>query len=777
MGASIIRATMTAMEKSGRDAGAFTITLCAAAMIASQVGGKATRDAFFLSNYAVTALPGMLVAAAVASLAVIFLVSRAMTALGPARLVPASFVGSALLLMGEWALAVRAPRIAAVVFYLHMAAFGAVLISAFWSTVNELFDPRTAKRRVSQIAAGGALGGLLGGLLAERVGASAATTVMLPLIAVLQLFCAGALAWAVRGSRDPAPARDRAAARGGDATADARRGGARSEIRILEGIPYLRDLAALVLIGAVSAALLDYVFKSRAAAAYGPGGELMRFFAAFHTGVGLLTFLLQAGVSRVALERLGLARTAATLPLAVSVGGVGALALPGLASAVAARGSEAILHGSLFRSSYELLFTPLPDRERRATKTIVDAGFERLGDVAGGGVVALLLLLGPANARPAMMSLAVALAIASLFVARRLHAGYVRALERSLRTQAVALDLTEVSDRTTRTAVLHTMVDLDRTQILRGIEAVESAQGAPAAPDVGARARDLDDPLVARIADLRSADARRVREALARGRAADPLVAAHVVPLLARDDVAREAADALREVAPRITGLLIDRLLDPKEDAVVRRRLPGVIAAARSQRAVDGLFEALADARFEVRFRCGRALARLRGLDSGLAFDEARVLTAVQREIAVGRKVWESQRAADPIEDRGEASFVDDFLRDRASRSLEHVCTLLALTLAEEPLRIAFRGLQTTDRNLRGTALEYLESVLPPAVKEGLWPYLDDHRERGARVPAERPRDAVLDDLLRSSESIQINLAELRRKMNAGDAPPAGPAA
>ncbi len=771
MGASIIRATMRAMEKSSRAAGAFTITLCAAAMIASQVGGKATRDAFFLSNYAVTALPGMLVAAAVASIAVVLLASRAMIALGPARLVPASFVGSAVLLMGEWALAVRAPRIAAVVFYLHMAAFGAVLISAFWSTVNELFDPRTAKRRVSQIAAGGALGGLLGGLLAERVGASMATTVMLPLIAILQLFCAGALAWAVRGSRDRAPAR------GGGASIEASRRGPRSEIRILGGIPYLRDLASLVLVGTVSAALLDYVFKSQAAAAYSPGGELMRFFAAFHTGVGLLAFLMQTGVSRFALERLGLARTAATLPLAVGLGGVGALAVPGLASAVVARGGEAVLHGSLYRSSYELLFTPLPDDERRATKTIVDAGFERLGDVAGGAVVALLLLLGPGSARPAMMSLAVALAIAGLFVARRLHAGYVRALERSLRTQAVALDLTEVSDRTTRMTLMQTMVDLDRTQILRGIAAVESAAAAPPSPDTAARARDLDDPLVARIADLRSGDARRVREALTRSRPADPLVAAHVVPLLARDDVARDAAAALREVAPRITGLLVDRLLDPKEDPVVRRRLPGVLSASRSQRAVDGLFEALADGRFEVRFRCGRALARLRGLDSGLVFDAGRVLAAVEREIAVGRNVWESQRAPDPIEDRGEPSFVDDFLRDRASRSLEHVCTLLALTLAEEPLRIAFRGLQTTDRNLRGTALEYLESVLPPAVKEGLWPYLDDHRDRRARAPAERPREAVLDELLRSSESIQINLAELRRKMNPGDAPPAGPAA
>ena len=38
--------------------------ISAGAMIAFQVGGKATRDALFLSNFPVTALPGVLIASA-----------------------------------------------------------------------------------------------------------------------------------------------------------------------------------------------------------------------------------------------------------------------------------------------------------------------------------------------------------------------------------------------------------------------------------------------------------------------------------------------------------------------------------------------------------------------------------------------------------------------------------------------------------------------------------------------------------------------------------------
>jgi hypothetical protein len=46
--------------------------------------------------------------------------------------------------------------------------------------------------------------------------------------------------------------------------------------------------------------------------------------------------------------------------------------------------------------------------------------------------------------------------------------------------------------------------------------------------------------------------------------------------------------------------------------------------------------------------------------------------------------------------------------------------------LPAEPLRVAFRGLHSDDQRLRGTALEYLESVLPRDVRDRLWQFLDN---------------------------------------------------
>ena len=107
-------------------------------------------------------------------------------------------------------------------------------------------------------------------------------------------------------------------------------------------------------------------------------------------------------------------------------------------------------------------------------------------------------------------------------------------------------------------------------------------------------------------------------------------------------------------------------------------------------------------------------------------------------------------------------------LRERASRSLEHVFTLLSLAFPRKPLVLAFRGLHTSDDQLRGTALEYLEGVLPTNVRNALWPFLEDRRPAAAAKQQARPREKVLDELLLSNRSIQMNLEEVRRRMKAG---------
>ena len=269
------------------------------------------------------------------------------------------------------------------------------------------------------------------------------------------------------------------------------------------------------------------------------------------------------------------------------------------------------------------------------------------------------------------------------------------------------------------------------------------------------------EPGIKEIMALRSGDRDRALAVLRREEELTSALLPHVIPLLAWDVVAGDAIRALQKVAPKHIGFLSDALLDPSEDFAVRRRIPRVMAVCDSQRAADSLVLGLADVRFEVRLQCGRALASMVAKHPNIRIAEAVVFDVVQKEVAVGRPVWEGRRLLDRLEESEAGTVADEFIRSRASQSLAHVFTMLSLALPPEPLRIAVRGLHAGDEHLRGTALEYLESILPPKIREPLWPFLEDHRPAGR---TQRPREEILADLVRSHQSIRLNLEELKRR-------------
>lgn len=730
---------------------------CAAAVTAQFVVGKAVRDALFLEQVGIGALPMMIVATAVVSIALVGLSSRILRVVPSETFVPLTFVVSAVLLIVEWALAYAAPRVAAPLVYLHISGLGPMLGSGFWLIATENFDPRTAKLRFGQIAGMGTLGGLVGGLGAERLATVADVPTALPVLALLNLICA----WQVRQlARSAEPGLRPRPVEIAEELAPAP---TRSGLEVLARAPYLRSLAALVTLGTMAAAMADYVFKVQAAATFPQGDELLRFFAIFYAAVGVVTFLVQTVCSRLALERLGLAVTTGTPSLALLAGGIGAWFVPGLESAMAARGGEAVFRASLFRAGYELFFTPIPSAEKRAAKSVIDVGFDRLGDALGGGAIRLVLML-PVAPYPAILVLAITCSAAALVAASRLSRGYVDTLERSLRHRAVELELSDVHDLTTRTTMMRSLTAIRKLRRSHGTgaDALPDSEGGPAPAGAPTASVNLDAETL-RILALRSRDADRVRRALESDGELPPALVPHVIPLLAWDLVADDAVRALRQVAERHVGELVDALVDPTRDFAIRRRLARVFSICSSQRAADGLMLGLDDMRFEVRYQCARSLAAVAQRNPQVRIDARFIFEVVEREVAVGRPVWESNRLLHGLDVQEEHMFVDEFVKDRAGRSLAHVFTLLALVFPPETLQIAFRGLQSTDRNLRGTALEYLESVLPPGIRTRLWPFLEDSRPPSRTT---RPREEILADLVRSNESIMLNIQALKRQVD-----------
>ena len=306
--------------------------------------------------------------------------SRMLVRSGPHRVLPVAFTVSSLLQFGEWLLLGHSARLAACVIYLHMVAFGAVLISGFWSLMNESFEPRSAKELFGRIGGMGTLGGLCGGLLAERVAAWFGARDVVLLLAVLHLICA-VMTW--RAARFP-----------GHRPYEESRPS--SAIDAVQRYPFLLTLAGLVILASSGAALLDFVFKAQAANTIGRGAPLLRFFGVYYTTTSLLTFLTQTLARAFVCETCGPrghGRNTACLHRAGQPRRSIAPWIPGAQLRFALM--EILVRGSLYRTAYELFYAAISPADKRAVKSLIDVGADRTGDAVGSAGVSLMLVLAP----------------------------------------------------------------------------------------------------------------------------------------------------------------------------------------------------------------------------------------------------------------------------------------------------------------------------------------------------------------------------------------------
>lgn len=722
------------LQRLSSTAAATTFALISATvMIAHQVGGKATRDAIFLSYYDITQLPKMVIVAALLSMLAVVVMSRLLLQFGPWRIVPGAYLLSATLFIATWSLYGTSPELAALTLYLQMAVFGAVLISGFWSVVNERFDPHTAKRTIAQVAAAATLGGVVGGVIADRVAALLDARAMIAVLGGLHCICAVT----VFGIGRP---------RGAAAKVDVDK---ESGIQILFRNRYLMLMGLLMVLVASLAALVDYVFKAEASR-LADEDALVSLFGRFYAIAGLVTFIIQSTLGPRMLNRFGIGATLAVLPGVVLMAGLLNSFVLRLWTVVLLRGGQMVFQNSFFRSAFELLYTPLPPSRKRPTKSIIDVASDRLGDIVGGGIVLALLAISPSLPPGVVIFAAMVIALITLVVVRHLYRGYVGQLATNLRDGLISISDDEIVDATTRQTLAESSSASERSLLMARIKSLKQQRGDVStfsAPDTDhAPPNEASEHLGQAIDELLSGDCQRVKHCL-EGAFMDPRLAPFVVPLLAVDEVADLARTELRWMAPRCLGTLADALVDPDVPLLARQRLPSVLEVCYHPRSIEALMHGVNDEAFNVRYSAARALSRMLARDESVSLSETNVFAACLREVNVAPEIWKQRdiRLDDVIQ--GEDPVATDS-GIQVDYSLDHLFTLLSLVLDRDALRLSFHALFSTDRAIRGTALEYLENVLPDGIRQGLWVHLGLRSEPRSR---RRERDALLAELRQRS--------------------------
>ncbi|HYQ28197.1 MAG TPA: hypothetical protein VER04_13295, partial [Polyangiaceae bacterium] len=667
------------------------------------VAARSLREGLFLATFPVAELPKAMLGAALLAVPLALAVAHGMARFGPGRLTPLLFLISACGSFGEWWLLPGLPRAIAIAVYFHVSIGGALLISAFWSIVNERFDPHSLKAVVGRIGGASTLGGLTGGLMMERIAHSWSARTSLLALALLALGTAvvmqrlGATLPAAKPTPESPKARER-----------------------LTG--YLRTLALLVACTAAVSAFADFALKQAAAARFANLESLVRFFAVFYTAGALATFLIQVLVSRRLLDAIGVGRTLCVPPLfSIALGAV-ALAVPSLVTIGALRGGDLALGPSLYRTAFEPLFTPVAAASKRRSKALIDVVFDKGGESLASLLILALLSTAPALLQRAPVALLILVSLLAVALSLRAQRGYVSELEASLRAGTSNGVLPDLDDAR-RLLLSGTTLGVDRERLMEQIAHLRKAQTvAPESlPSGRAVPQESVEQIVSALRVLLGNDAEAIGKLLS-GAPLDPRLAGFVIPHLGQDALAKPAVEALRAMGPAVLGVLSEAMHSTSLPAVVRRRIPHVLRVARGERVVRALFGALSCDAIEVRYRAALALAEVTRDDRERLPERAEVYALVVNEVAQG-----------PL--------------NRAS--IDHVFALLALALSRGTLELARQGVLSADRKLRGTALEYLESLLPESVRTPLVAALVEHA--GPRDAAEKqPNADLLEELRRS---------------------------
>lgn len=277
------------------------------------------------------------------------------------------------------------------VFWIWANILIVVLATQFWITVNDIFNPREAKRLIGFFVSGGILGGFIGGETAGILAKSKVSNYLLLIACGMLIACIfivnfihvwqkkrGAIKYEVGGKKE-----------------------ARTKGRPKVGFKvcfdsvrknyYLKLLAAVVTVTWIVSTLIDLQFKGVINIKITGKADLTFFFGHFYAGLAIFSFFLQLLLASKIIKRYGIRFTLLLYPFILLFCSLGIAFWPFLIFAILIKGSDKSLSYSLNQSVRELLYIPVSPELKYRAKIFIDMFINRFAK--GIGAVILIILL------------------------------------------------------------------------------------------------------------------------------------------------------------------------------------------------------------------------------------------------------------------------------------------------------------------------------------------------------------------------------------------------
>jgi HEAT repeat protein len=549
------------------------VCIAAGALIARSAG-----DALFLSHFGSGLLPLMYITGGIATGLGTYACVWASRRLETGRI---AIIAAGLLLFANLVLfaSFRAfPSLARAGAYLLADVSVRIPILLFWAFASEIFDARESRRLFGLIGSAGTAAclpaGLLVGPLARRAGAES----LVLLTAVLMGGFIVSVAALVRGQRSPA---------GGSGGLAA--GGAASARGLLK-TPQLVSIAALAVMTALVETLVDYQFKTMAAA-NASSTDLAHIFGTLYATASVASLFIQLLIVHRLLAVAGVFASLCVLPAILLLAQAGVLRFRSAGWVFATKALDITLTTTVNGTARQLLYRGIRRESRLTARALADGLYLPLAiGLAGAG----LGVVSGSISIPAAAVAAAAGCVVWLLLARKAHTAYVSGLLDSLKARRFGFSDEPLFSRDPALkAWVREAFGSASDEELIYLAAVLPQLARLVDPSQLQAALARENPKVA-VAILQSLQGSGLEEgpALARSLAhrADPEV--RRAAILAVSDSAGHRADfewledALADPEPRVRAAAaagLENAADPEARAIGRERLNQMVCAAEPE--------------------------------------------------------------------------------------------------------------------------------------------------------------------------------------------------
>lgn len=279
----------------------------------------------------------------------------------------------------------------AIATYVMTGIFGSVVVPQFWTLVGTVLTVAQGKRLFGLIGAGGIVGAVVGPAIASGV---------LVYFPVKSLLLCGSAVFALAVVVVSAVRLTEAAAD----SVPIRRSSIFDSIRAVRSQPFLVRVALVVFLSTAALLAIDYLFKSTVGRAL-PRADVAPFVAHYYLALNCLSLVVQLLASGRLIRRLGVVPGLLLTPALLLGGAVLAFASGSLPSVLLVKGIDGSLRFSMHRVTAELMYLPIPLKERRAAKPFIDGTLARAAQTLTGA--GLLALAGTSFVAPRPLSIVV----------------------------------------------------------------------------------------------------------------------------------------------------------------------------------------------------------------------------------------------------------------------------------------------------------------------------------------------------------------------------------